>query len=1181
MTVRDLARRSLRHYWRSHAGVLAGATVAAAVLIGALAVGDSVKGSLAQRARERMGFSVVAALDLRDRFITTNLPRNLAASLASLQEGTPKVGDLVAVPPPARATLVLPAIAIRQDGAARANQTMVYGVSAKEFFHHGSPAAGETWLSESLAGQLRAVVGDDVVLRIHKPAVLSRDAVITPRDDQSVALRLRVGRILSGREGGNFSLQANQTPPLNAFVPYETLAIAAGLNGHANLVLAERLFQLRSAGFLERAAFKEGELIHSGWAAARNNSMNFSSRPLTEAEQAEAWQDLLASAWSLADAELSVRSRNGTVGAGGEAIPSWVELISRRIFLEPATVAAALAVSTNAPLAGAKVAFPEPTPILTYLVNSLRGGDRLTPYSMVTAAGSPYTPADLKDDEIVVNEWLARDLGVKPGDLVQLTYYRADAGARLEEHTNAFRVRSIVPLRGLHGDRTLMPEFPGLTKAESTRDWDAGFDLVHPIRDQDEAYWKQWRGTPKAFISLEAGRKLWANRFGDLTAVRWFVPEGVSLQPVQETVATQVRAGLKPSDLGLVWQPVAERARIAASTGQDFGGLFLGFSFFLMAAALLLMAMLFQFAVEERATEVGLLLALGFESARVRRLFLREGMMLAALGTFLGAVLGVGYARGILWGLSTIWNEAVAGAGLEFHLTLPTMLIGATLGFAAATGTMWLALRKQAQRPARVLLNHGSVDLPWSTGGGAGWWGTGVAVASGVAALGLAGAGWLGQEQQQPGLFFGAGALVLTAGALGIRSWLRRRIMGSGSVVPRSLSALAWRGLARRPSRSLGTILLLACASFLLVVVAANRLDAGRRATERSSGTGGFAFWAESTLPVIQDLNTSKGREFFGLDPAAFAGVSVVPFRVRDGDDASCLNLNRAQQPRILGVDPDLLARRGAFTFTALAPGVTVTNGWLALLADPGGSTSDVPEIPAIGDANSIQWALGRKVGDTLDFMDERGRPFRVRLVGAVANSILQGNLVVAESSFVRLFPSESGHRVFLVDAPAGQATAVSAAFTRALLDTGLQMTPATERLGRFNSVQNTYLNTFQVLGGLGLLLGSVGLGVVVLRNVQERRGELALMQAVGFEPRAVRRLVLSEHAMLLILGLGLGGLAAVIAVLPTVLRPGSGIPWGSLAVTLLLVLINGLVWTWIATRRTLSGDLMSALREL
>src|SRR5947207_14975912 len=72
-------------------------------------------------------------------------------------------------------------------------------------------------------------------------------------------------------------------------------------------------------------------------------------------------------------------------------------------------------------------------------------------------------------------------------------------------------------------DRTLMPDFPGIEKADSARDWDAGFPLVHKIRPRDEEYWKKYRGTPKAFVTLAAGQKLWGNRFGNLTAVRFLV----------------------------------------------------------------------------------------------------------------------------------------------------------------------------------------------------------------------------------------------------------------------------------------------------------------------------------------------------------------------------------------------------------------------------------------------------------------------------------------------------------------------------------------------------------------------------------------------------------------------------------------------------------------------------------
>ena len=100
-------------------------------------------------------------------------------------------------------------------------------------------------------------------------------------------------------------------------------------------------------------------------------------------------------------------------------------------------------------------------------------------------------------------------------------------------------------------------------------------------------------------------------------------------------------------------------------------------------------------------------------------------------------------------------------------------------------------------------------------------------------------------------------------------------------------------------------------------------------------------------------------------------------------------------------------------------------------------------------------------------------------------------------------------------------------------------------------------------------------------RSVQARRGELALMLAVGFERATIRRWVLLEHVVLLVLGLGLGVVAALVAVLPTLLHSGSALPWGSLSVTLLVVGVNGGIWTWIAAQRALGAELLVGLREL
>jgi ABC-type antimicrobial peptide transport system permease subunit len=223
---------------------------------------------------------------------------------------------------------------------------------------------------------------------------------------------------------------------------------------------------------------------------------------------------------------------------------------------------------------------------------------------------------------------------------------------------------------------------------------------------------------------------------------------------------------------------------------------------------------------------------------------------------------------------------------------------------------------------------------------------------------------------------------------------------------------------------------------------------------------------------------------------------------------------------------------------------------------------------------------MHKKVGDVIEYVSEAGRPAQLRLVGAVANSILQGNLIIDEEEFLKLFPGESGYKIFLIDTPTNRVSQVSEKLARALQDVGLEITPAVERLNAFNAVQNTYLGTFQMLGGLGLLLGSAGLAIVVLRNVLERRGEFALLAAVGFTRRSLQNLTLLEHGALLLVGLGLGILSALVAVMPALLTPGKSLPYLSLASTLAAVVVNGLFWTWAATRLALRGNLLQALRN-
>ena len=206
---------------------------------------------------------------------------------------------------------------------------------------------------------------------------------------------------------------------------------------------------------------------------------------------------------------------------------------------------------------------------------------------------SDIIPRDLADDEIVINDWLAADLSCSPGDALRIAYFVLDEQDRLVERDRSFTVRSVIPMEGLAADRTLMPEFPGIANAESSRDWEPGMPIdLGRVRDKDETYWQDHRGTPKAFISLAAGRTMWANRYGDLTAIRMPASD-------RDAVNEKLAADLDPAALGFHVRDIRTPAFAASNPATDFGMLLLGLSSFLIGASLVLTALLFVLTAQQ------------------------------------------------------------------------------------------------------------------------------------------------------------------------------------------------------------------------------------------------------------------------------------------------------------------------------------------------------------------------------------------------------------------------------------------------------------------------------------------------------------------------------------------------------------------------------------------------------
>ncbi len=1069
--------------------------------------------------------------------------------------------------------ILLNGAATHADSRARANRVSIIGADERFWSMKGPRAtftapviAGQSVIiNEPLAGELGAQVGDDVLIRLGKPTAISPETLLGRRDDTTSTLRLTVQRIIPAEDLGGFSLRPRQYQPYNAYIPLATMQRALDMRGRANAILV-----------------------------ARDNTGDQSYD-----ESLDRLRQTLRASATLEDLGLTLRI---------DEKRGYVSLESSSMLIEPAVEEAAMAAADHLPLMA--------SPVLSYLANDIvklpvdedAGG---IPYSIV-AAGTWTSPGFRKDppdsinpptyyspsssllprrikDPLVLNQWAAADLGAKVGDRVALTYYVTGDFGRLETRSAEFEVTAVVSISGWAGDPGLVPTYPGVTDVENMADWDPPFPVdFKRIRDKDEAYWDQYRTTPKGFVDLQVGERLWAKgneRFGRYTSIR-LVPPEASATPGTATTAQAApvfeKALLERLDLsrvGLAFQPVREQLRAASAGTTDFGGLFIGFSFFLIISAAMLVALLFRLGVERRSSEIGLLLAAGFSPRSVTWLLIAQGAVLAGVGSVIGIFVALGYAWFMLAGLRSWWAEAVNAPFLRLHASLLSFVIGFVGSFLVASISIAWSVRGMTRYSARSLL-AGAVaagrGFMVSRGG------RGATITACVAFVAAAGCAILPALTdviaEAPAFFISGAAMLVGCLALFTRQLQHQH---SGIIHDPGGSAfvrLGLRNARRQRGRSILTAGLIASATFLISAIGAFHLDADIDVQDRQSPTGGFALFAESTTPLLHDPNTPEGRESLNIAPdasEALAETEITSFRFRPGDESGCLNLYRPTKPRIIGAT-DAMIQRGGFRFSSVMAESNdeKDNPWTLL-----NRSFDDGAIPVIGDEAAVKWQLHLALGQDLIIQDDHGDDVRLRFVALLSGSVLQDELIVAESRFKRSFPSVSGYGFFLIDTRADNASEVESVLERELAPFGLDVGSTSARLAEYHAVQNTYLSTFQTLGGFGLILGTVGLAAVLLRNAWERRGELALMRALGFSRAAIGWVVLAENVVVLLVGLAAGVLSAALAIAPHIAARPESIPWLSLGLTLIGVLAAGVCTGLMAVIPTLRTPLLSALR--
>lgn len=1155
MQTAQLIKRNLSYYWRTNLAMVLGVATAVAVLSGALLVGDSVKASLRDLFVQRLGSTdyVIAA----QGFFREELANDIQKHEQFAAGGFAATCPLVA----------LDGTIIDEASKRVGSGIRVYGVDERFWKFHAradaSPHQREILVSESLARELNTQPGVSLVLRVEKPSNIPVESLHSRKEDLGSTLRLTVRETLTAEALGEFSLQPQQGSVRAVFVPLNLLQKELKQEGKANLILVDE--------------DSRSETENPGRAA-----------------RTELLERILKDSASLEDYGIKLRVLNEQQAVSIESLAGFVpEALAERVG------AAALSAETLGPV-----------PFLSYLINGIRRDDgREIPYSVVTGVTRESLEIMQHDEfrhlpgcddtdgnktghlpSILLNEWAASDLQIKIGERVTLDYYVWLQEGKLATRSAEFRVACIIPMKGLAADRDLVPDYPGITESETLGAWDPPFPIdLKRIRPQDEDYWKKYRATPKAFIPLDVGQDLWQTRFGSLTSLRVWPKGGRTLAEAHSAFERSLRETLDPLHGGFSTLPVRAQGLEASRGATDFGEYFLYFSFFLVISALLLTALFFKLGVEQRLREIGLLQAVGFPATRIRGLFLMEAVVLSVVGGLIGLAGALAYGHLMMLGLRTWWVDAVGTTMLRLHVSPLSLLLGATGGiFAALLCVVW-TLRRFGKQSTRSLLagivGHGAGETQ-RRGDPAKRLFSSLRIANALTAFGvlLLIASTLHVVGQVAG-FFGGGTLLLIAFLCYQSAWLRRAnrkpIGGAGWW---SVAHLGFRNATSRPGRSVLCIALIASAAFIIVAVDSFRHRGDLDSTRDShSGSGGFPLLAQSLLPLVHDPNTREGQEALNLvtDDAAspLSGVTFARFRVRPGDDASCLNLYQPRNPKIIAPTPDFISgNRFAFQNSLASTSEEKQNPWLLLNREfPDGA------VPVIADANSMTYVLHLKLGD--DFVLQQGeRPVRLRLVGALADSIFQSELVMAEKNFLRIFPEQEGYRFFLIDIHSPgqspeQSPTIAAALEDRLSDFGFDVLPTGERLANFHRVENTYLSTFQMLGGLGLLLGTLGMAAVLLRNVLERRRELALLRAVGYNSSHFTLMVVAENALLLFCGLVTGTVCALLAIAPVFFSRHAQLPSFSLGLLLLVVLISGLTASILATWAALRAPLLPALR--
>jgi putative ABC transport system permease protein len=156
-----------------------------------------------------------------------------------------------------------------------------------------------------------------------------------------------------------------------------------------------------------------------------------------------------------------------------------------------------------------------------------------------------------------------------------------------------------------------------------------------------------------------------------------------------------------------------------------------------------------------------------------------------------------------------------------------------------------------------------------------------------------------------------------------------------------------------------------------------------------------------------------------------------------------------------------------------------------------------------------------------------------------------------------------------------------------ALVTNGVQAESMQTLLDESAQEQNTFIRMFQGFMGLGLFTGVAALGVIAFRSVTERRQQIGMLRAIGYQSGSISLTFILESGFIALMGIlsgVVGGMIVARNLFTSGQFAGSGsiqftIPWVEVLVVVGLAFVVSMFMTWWPSRQAARVPVADALR--